>query len=614
MNTAVWQPLAMLRGLDSQPRDSRTLAVFGRLADGVGAAEASAELNSIAAALARDFPGTNSGTRARIDRLRPGIGAPWLVIFGAMMAAVGLLLLVSCANVANLLLVRSIQRSREISIRASLGATRWRIVRQLLIESVMVSAAAGLIALPLSSAAIRLFVTLSDEIGRPFWMNFSMDASIFMFLSAVCVGTALVFGLAPALHLSRARANDVLKESSGRTSTAGKWTRRWSDALVVSEVTLTVVLLVGALSMMRHLAAEAGMNRDLDASRLVTLSLRLPTEKYATEKDRAAFYRRLEERLSSLQTTASIAIAGSPPLMGGGRREMSIDGRKPADGERLPTVIRISIGGRYFETLGLRSVRGRTLTDDDALSGREAVMVNQRFAERFFASVDPIGRSVTLLGGDDSPRRVTIVGIAPDLLADRSQVQPLVYLPYLMESGPALALVARSDKGIDATAKMLRSEVRSIDPDLPLFDIRTLDETLNYLLWVNRVFGGMFGIFAGISVVIAIVGVYGVVSYSTALRTQEIGIRMALGAPRPGLWWSMTRSRIAQVGMGLGIGSLAAFMLLGLMGGLLVGRFGQDPFTLTAAAGSLLLVSLIAMVYPIVRATTRNPVGALRYE
>ena len=613
-NTALWQPLATMPGLAGQPRDSRTLGVFGRLADGVSVLEATAELNAIAAGLAQDLPQTNGGIRARINRLRPGIGTPWSVIFGALMAAVGLLLLVSCANVANLLLARSIQRSREVSIRASLGATRWRIVRQLLIESVVLATAAGLAALPLSIAAISLFVRLTEEIGRPFWMDFSMDITVFIVLSAVCLGTAIVFGLAPALHLSRVLANDVLKASSGRTGTAGKWTRRWSDALVIAEVVLTVVLLVGAVSMMRHLAAEAGVNPHLDTSQLLTMTLRLPNEKYATEKDRSAFYHRLEERLRSIQSVSPVALAASPPLMGGGRREVSIDGRMPADGQRLPSVERVSIGSHYFETLGLRAICGRTLTNDDALPGREAVMVNQRFAERFVPAIDPIGRSVTLRANGNSPQRVTIVGIAPDLLADLSQVEPLVYLPYLVESGPSLALVARSEKGVELTATMLRSEVRSIDSDLPLFDVRTLTETLDYLLWVNRVFGGMFAIFAGIAILIATVGIYGVVSYTTGLKTREIGIRIALGATRPQLWWTMIRAKIVQVGIGLMLGVVAAFMLLGLMGGLLVGRFGQDPLTFTSAAGFLLLISLIAMVWPIVRATTGNPVSALRYE
>ena len=287
-------------------------------------AQAAAELNALAAVLARDFPQTNSGTRARVERFRPGIGAPWFVIFGALMSAVGLLLLVSCANVANLLLSRSVRRSREVAIRASLGATRARIVRQLLIESVMLAAAAGLVALPASAAAMRLFVSYIDEIGNPFWMNFAMDAGVFAFLCAVCLGTGIVFGLAPALHLSRSGAGDMLRQSSGRTATAGKWTRGWSGTLVVAEVVLTLILLAGAVSMMRFAAAESNVRREIDTSRILTMTLRLPTETYADAPARTAFYRRLEEQLAPIRNISAVTVAGVPPLLRQSSRELSV--------------------------------------------------------------------------------------------------------------------------------------------------------------------------------------------------------------------------------------------------------------------------------------------------
>ena len=240
-------------------------------------------------------------------------------------------------------------------------------------------------------------------------------------------------------------------------------------------------------------------------------------------------------------------------------------------------------------------------------------MVNQRFVDRFFPNVDAIGRSVTLLDSDKAPQRVTIVGIAPSLLTDLSQAEPVVYLPYLADARPSISLIARADN-VEAVARLLRSEVRALDSDLPLFDVRTLDEVLSWLLWANRVFGGMFAMFAGIAVLIATVGIYSVVSYATAQRTQEIGIRMALGAPAGWLWWVMMRTKIAQVAIGLGLGLAAAFVLLGLMGGLLVGRFGQDPLTLAASGGFLLVISVGSMLWPIWRATSRSPVVALRYE
>jgi putative ABC transport system permease protein len=616
-NASLWQPLALSRGLVTQPRDSRTLAVFGRLADGATPSEAVQELSAIATRLAQEFPETNKGTRVKIERLRPGIGAPWLIIFGALMSAVGFLLLVSCANVANLLLARAAGRAREVSIRASLGATRWRIVRQLLIESTMLAAAAGVVALFLSSSAMRLFVSLTDEIGRPTWMDFSMDASVFAFLCAVCLGTGILFGLAPALQLSRAGTSDMLKQSAGRTMSSGKWTRRWSGALVVAEVVLTVVLLAGAIAMMRYFSAQLDVTREIATSHVLTMSLRLPNTSYPTEQERSVFYRRLEERLAAMPNVSSVAIAGVAPFLRQNSRELSVDGHLPAEDERLPMVDEVNVGARYFETIGLRLLRGRTLTAEDGTAGREGVVVDQRFVDRFLTERQPLGASVAVLTDRKTPERVTIVGIVPALgESEAREARPVVYRPYGRNLPPYMTLVARlrTEDAAAAVATQLRDEVRALDADLPLYDVRTLDEVLSWLLWANRVFGGMFAIFAGVAVIIATVGIYGVVSYATAQRTQEIGIRMALGASRARLWWTMMAPKILQVTLGLGVGSAAAFVLLGLLGGLMVGRFGQDPMTLALSGGFLLVMAIASMLWPIWRATSRSPVAALRYE
>jgi predicted permease len=615
--TAIWQPLASMQGIAEQPRDARTLDVFGRLADGVSTTEARAELDAIAAALAKDFPQTNKDTRARIGRLRPGIGAPWLIVFSALMSAVGFLLLVSCVNVANLLLARAARRTREVSIRASLGATRWRIVRQLLIENLMLAAAAGLVALPLSAAAVRLLLSLTDEIGRPHWMDLSMDASVFAFLTAVCLGTALLFGLAPSLQLSRAGANDMLKESAGRTVTSGKWMGRWSGALVVAEVVLTVVLVAGGVAMMRFFSAQMDVRREIDTSRVLTMSLRLPDQTYRTAAERLAFSRRLSERLAAVPGISSIAIAGVPPFLRERGYQLSVDGRLPAPGEQLPMVDAVNVGARYFETIRLRVLRGRPLSEEDVAVGRQVVVVDQRFVDRFFPGRDPLGAPVSVLIDRANVRRVTIVGVVPTLGQSEARApRAVMYLPYVNDPPPNMTIIARlrTDDDAASVAAALREEVRAIDPDLPLFDVRALDDVLSWLLWPNRVFGGMFAIFATIGVIIATVGIYGVVSYATAQRTQEIGIRMVLGASRARLWWTMMGPKIAQVVFGLAVGIAAAFVLLGLLGGLLVGRFGQDPITLAASGGFLLIVAIVSMLVPVWRATSHSPVAALRYE
>ena len=613
-NNKLWLPLSRIRGLSQEPRNSRSLGAIGRLAGGVTVAEAVTELNAINAAIARDFPDTNGRTRAEIAQFRPGIGEPWYIILGALMTAVGLLLLVSCANVANLLLARSLQRAREVSIRAALGATRWRVVRQLLVESVMLSFAAGALALLLSIGGIRILLAYVDEIGKPAWMDFSMDVTVFLFLASVCVGAGILFGVAPALYVSKRGANEMLKQSSGRTTTAGGWARRWTGALVVAEVILTIVLVAGAVSMMRHLRVQSSVSRTIDTSGLLTLNVRLPSEKYPREEDRIRFFRRLDERLTSIHGAVSISMANARPFLGAGRGRVSADGRTPAAGERLPAVQIVTVGSRYFEVIGLRLVRGRTVTSEDGGPGNEIVVVNDAFVREFLGGTDPIGRAVMLFGEDNLPHRVTIVGVAPTLLRDDVLRASMVYQPYLANPAAGMVLLARSDRDMASTAALLRAEVRALDSDLPLFNIRTLDTVLNEVLWVNRVFGGMFVIFAGMAVLIATVGIYGVVAFTMTQRVQEIGIRMALGAPRERLWWTMMRSKIVQIGMGLGMGVVVAFLLLRLMGGTLVGRFGEDPATLAASAGFLLVVAIVAMVRPVWRATAGSPVAALRYE
>jgi putative ABC transport system permease protein len=240
--------------------------------------------------------------------------------------------------------------------------------------------------------------------------------------------------------------------------------------------------------------------------------------------------------------------------------------------------------------------------------------VNDALVERFFPSSDAVGRDVTLVI-DESPRRFTVVGVVPTFRqGDSGQGGvPIVYLPYLARPVPVVVLIARSSDA-RAAATMLREDVGALDPDLPLFDVRTLEQVLRELLWPNRVFGGMFVVFATIAILVAVVGVYGVVAHTTAQRTKEIGIRMALGASRERLWWTLMRSKIAQVGLGIALGIVAAFALLGLMGGLLVGRFGQDPTTLAMSAAFLLFVAVFSMLWPVWRATSRSPVAALRYE
>ncbi len=628
-NTDLWQSVATVQDLDKQQRNSRQFEVFGRLASGVTQAQAQAEMLAIGARLTHDYPDTNKDVQPTVQTFNQRMnGGPIKVVFLTLMGAVSFVLLIACANVANLLLARSAHRSREISVRVSLGATRWRIVRQLLVESVLLALISGVLGLALSTVGIRLFDAATRDVGKPYWIQFTMDGRVFAFLAGICLGTGVIFGLAPALHVSKTDVNEVLKDG-GRSGSAGVRARRWAGALVIAELALTLVLLAGAGFMMRSFLALYRMDLGIETSHLLTMRLVLPERKYPAIEQRLAFYERLENRLRANHRIESVTIASNLPMQGGFGRRLAIDGRPLAQGEQPPNVTMLTVDPRYFDTVGLKLVRGRVFTDTDGTAGHESAIVNQRFAQVHFGKDDPIGRRIVLsldLGGGAPPTggiptslAATIVGIVPNV-RQRNQSEPepdaVAYLPFRTDPRGFMNLMARSQGDPAALTPILREEVRAIDADLPVFDIRTMDENLVRQRWPFRVFGTMFAIFAGIALVLAAVGLYAVTAYSVTQRTQEIGVRMALGAQSNQVMWLFLRRAFFQLAVGLTIGIAGAFGVGQIFQStsLLVQSNGRDPLTLVSIAVLLTVVALVACLWPARRATRLDPLVALRYE
>ena len=396
VNADLWVPLALLPDLADAKRDVRYLEVFGRLAPRVTVAQAGAELEAIAATLAHAYPETNKDIRATVMTFNERYnGGPFRLMLLALMGAVAFVLLIACANVANLLLARSAHRAREVSVRVSLGATRRRIVQQLLVESVLLALISGVLGLALSIAGIRLFATAFEGVGRPYWIQFTIDRHVLFFLSLVALGTGFLFGLAPALHVSKTDVNEVLKEG-GRSGGGALRARRWTGALMVAELALTLVLLAGAGFMMRSFLALYRMDLGIDTSQLLTMRLALANEKYPTPAHKAAFYDRIDERLAALAGVQSATIATNVPLGGGLSRQLDIEARPRTAGEAVPSVTMVLVGPRYFQTIGLPLLRGRPLMDQDGASGHEAVVVNQRFVAMYAQGEDPLGRRIRL--------------------------------------------------------------------------------------------------------------------------------------------------------------------------------------------------------------------------
>jgi predicted permease len=622
----VWQPLARLQGLASQPRDARVLQVFGKLADRTTRAQAQSEVAAIAARLAREHPDTNGNLPPLVARFPPHFAPD--PILAALMTAVGFVLLVACANVANLLLARSAGRSSEMAIRVSLGASRWRIARQLLVESALLAAVAGALGFGFSIAGVRLFATAVAGISFPYYIQWTADRQVLWFVAEVCLGTMLLFGLLPAVHVSKTEASRSRHEEARMTSSRSAG-RRWTTGLLVAELALTLILLAGAGLMMRSFLAVYRADLAVDATHVVLMPLTLPAERYQSPEQRAEFYQRLAERVDVIRGVSSSAFANVVPFAGGPMRQLSIDGRPSSPGEPQPMVSYVTIRGRYFETLGLRLLRGRSFIETDGEPGHESAIVNQRFVTMFFPNDDPIGRRIRLSATAPDVRReaptaitpvnvpavwATIVGVSPTVRQQYFQeIDPVVYVPNRADAA-GITLMVRGPSASGAMTPSIRAAVYAVDPEIAVNAIRPLDEFMTQSRWGHRVFGGMLTVFAFVALAVAAIGLYAVTAHAVVQRTREIGVRMALGAQTSEVVWLFVRRTMLPLGIGLGAGLVGALGVGRLLRSFLIDTSPTDPMTLVGITVLLTIVSAAACFFPARRATRLDPVAALRYE
>ena len=624
-NNELWVPFSPTEA--QRRRDARDFAVFGKLRADASRTGAQTEMNGIAQRLATVYPETNKEyTRVAIETFNERFnGGQIRVVFLAMMGAVGFVLLIACANVANLQLTRSVQRTREVAVRIALGATRWRVVRQLLVESVLLGAMGGVIGLGITLAGVRMFDAAVAGINKPYWIQFTVDYTVLAFLGAVCVLTGVLFGLAPALQVTRTNVNEVLKE--GGRGNAGSVRSRWlTSTMVVLELALTLVLLVGAGLMVRSFLNIYRLDIGMDTSQLVAMRMQLSNTKYKTPEARRAFYDRLTPKIAALPGVESASLTTSVPPFGVGRRGLEIEGHPVAAGTRPPEIGPVDISADFFRTARVQMRRGRAFADAEGMPGNEVVVVNELLAAKFFPNEDPVGRRIRFValnpgstpaaGSPPSPWR-TIVGVSPTIRHNNAQSNeplPIVYLPHRAEAPGFTTLFVRSRLEAGAIMNAVRREVGSIDADQPVFTAQTMDEMLAQATWPYRVFGSLFAIFALIALVMSSVGLYAVMAYSVTQRTAEIGVRMALGADGRQVSWLILRRGLVQMGVGLAIGVVAAFFLAKVMRTLLVQISPSDPMTFMSITAILTAVAVAACVVPARRATRVDPLVALRAE
>ena len=596
-------------------RRSEYLTVFGRLAPGTTIERAAADLSTVAQQLARQYPETNaSWTKLEAVSLREtlvgDVRTPLLVFMGA----VGLVLLIACANVANLLLARAASREREVAVRTALGAGRGRLVRQLLTESVLLAllgAGAGLLLAYWAVDALRL----SGTTLVPRVEEVSIDATVLLFAVALAVVTGLLFGLAPALRVGLGDVHGALKDGA-RGGTGGRATRLRS-ALVLGEVAVALMLLVGAGLLVRSFDELNRVEAGFEPAGVLTFGINLPVARYDSIGRAVAAQAGLLERLRAMPGVQGVALSNTLPLQGAGYWSFSIAGRpEPAPGA-LQDAQPFTVTHQYFDVHGIRLVQGRLLEAGDVDGRPPVAVVNEQMVRQYFQGREPIGARVTFGDPrDTSTTWLTIVGVVEDVAYEGMQAPKYaqVYRSRAQFPGRSAYVSIRTTGEPATLVAGARAAVKAVDPNVPLVDVKTMEERLGESLAQPRVSVALLGVFAGVAVLLAAIGIYGVLSYAVTQRTREIGIRLALGASTAEVVRLVVRQGMLPAVIGVAVGVAGALLGTRLMSSLLFGVTATDPLTYAAVALFLTAVAFVASWVPAMRATRVEPVTALRQD
>ena len=606
----LWVPLNFDGNPELRVRKAHFLRPLGRLKPGVTMAQAQSDTDGIATQLEKQYPNSNTGWSLRLEGLRDRlIGSSKTSLF-ILFGAVGFVLLIACANVANLLLVRAAGRQKEIALRTALGASRFRIVRQLMTESLLLAIIGGTIGALIAAWGIDLLVLLSGNTIPP-TATVRIDATVLAFTLVTTVITGLLFGLAPALRTMKLNLSDTLKEG-GRSGGEGTLKNRTRSLLVVFESALAVVLLIGAGLLIRSFIALQNTNPGFDANNVLTMRVDLPRGKYDTPEKASSFFQQLEQRLSGLPGVEKVGFITELPLTGQPNdAPFTVEGRPAvARGQEFGADFR-RVNQNYFEALRIPLLRGRNFTPQEVRDNARMIVVSESLVNTAFPNEEALGkRLMTVL----SDKPFEIIGVVGDIRHRSLEFQPYatMYLPTFTSGRMNLTLRTQGDPM--SLVPAVRKEVSGIDPEQPVAAIRTMDEWVDRSTATPRYRTTLLGLFAAIAMILAATGIYGVMSYSVAQRTHEIGIRMALGARQGDVRRMVVGQGMLLVAVGLGIGLLTAFGVTRVMNTLLFQVTAKDPLTFLAVAGLLSIVAFVACFIPARRATKVDPLTALRYE
>jgi len=615
-NADLWRPY--------QPTEAQLTRRFmhgtnliGRLKREVSVAQAQTELSLIAKRIEQEHNQSHAGTGLKLIPLQEQVVGQVKPILIVLLAAVGFVLLIACANVASLLLTRSLARQKEVAIRSALGASRWRVIRQLLTESLLLSVAGGVAGLLVAYWGIHGLVAVLPDAqvnALPFLKSLRIDTSILLFSFGLSLLTGVIFGLAPALQSSRPDLNEVLKE--GGRNTAGGTGHRLRSAFVVTEIALAVVLLVGAGLMMKSLLRLLQSDIGFNPQNVLTMTVVLPGAKYTEANKQIDFFAQLKERVQSLPGVAGAGTVDNLPLNGGNTTRFYVDGDPiPPPGQAVEANFRV-VDESYFPTLGVPLIAGRLFDERDKADAPGVVIIGKSVADRVFAGRDPIGRGIKYASIEGPPDR--IVGVIADVkIAGLDEAtKPVLYYPFRQVPSPGTNLVVRTTGDPTALAAAIRNQTRTLEPEVALFNVKAMEQVISDspAAFMRRFPALLISVFAGVALLLASLGIYGVVSYSVSQQTHYIGVRMALGAQASDILKMVLRQGLTLALAGMAVGLAAALALTRLLRTLLFEVQTTDATTFAVVLSALFVVALLACYLPARRATRVDPLVALRYE
>jgi len=610
-NVDMWIPLVPTPELEK--RTNRPLQVFGMLKSGTGIVQANVDMNGIARRLATQYPDTDKDIGVLVLTFHETYnGGQIRLIFLLMLAAVGFVLLIACANVANMMLSRALVRQREISIRSALGASRWRVVRQLLIESVLLSTFGGVLGLGLAALGVYWFDLSTQNVGKPYWIQFTMDYTVFGYFAALCIFSGLLFGTAPAMRFSRVDLNDVLKEGA---RSAGKHRGgKLSGLLVIFQFALTLVLLTGAGVFVHSLLENLSANLSVPSEQIMTARIDFPEDRYKDTDARQRFYDQLLPRLKAVPGVTHVALGSDLPGLGAATSQIEIEHSLVEDAAHRPSVSYVVQSPGYLEAINLQILVGRDFNETDGTANHKVTILTRACAEHFWPNQSAIGKRLRFYDDKNKPGDwVTVIGISANIVQqfDEKSPKPLLFVPFRQEGWNGMALLVRSS---DNPTSAVRAALQSLDSNLPLRDVNMLPQAIEHRQWYLHLFSKLFSGFALIALMIASVGIYAVLAQATNSRTQEIGVRMALGADARNIVLLVMRRGLWQIVAGLALGVAAALPASRLMASLPLSVSSSDPVVFIIVATLLAVVGLFACWIPARRAAALDPVKAIRYE